>query len=52
MAAQYDALGNYLGDWETEEERRKRMAEIDAMMDDLDEDVLDLEEALKKTEDK
>ena len=27
MAAQYDALGNYLGDWETEEERRKREEE-------------------------
>jgi len=24
MAAQYDTLGNYIGDWETEEERRKR----------------------------
>jgi len=28
MAAQYDAFGNYLGDWETEEERRKREEEI------------------------
>ena len=27
MAAQYDALGNYLGDWETEEERLKREEE-------------------------
>jgi len=28
MAAQYDQLGNYLGDWETEEERRKREEEL------------------------
>ncbi len=28
MAAQYDQLGNYLGDWETEEEREKREQEL------------------------
>jgi len=28
MAAQYDQLGNYLGDWESEEERRKREEEL------------------------
>jgi len=28
MAAQYDPLGNYLGDWETEEERKKREEEL------------------------
>lgn len=28
MAAQYDTLGNYLGDWETEEERQKREEEL------------------------
>jgi hypothetical protein len=28
MAAQYDELGNYLGDWETEEERKKREEEL------------------------
>ena len=28
MAAQYDPLGNYLGDWETEGERKKREEEL------------------------